>query len=554
MKFSNAFIKTQKEAPQDATLLSHSYLIRAGYIEQLASGFYHILPLGKRVIDKISAIIRSELERANIEEISMPCLCPASLWEQTKRYQKYGKELFCLQDRKENPLVLSPTHEEAVTQLVAKKIKSYKDLPIHLYQMTPKFRDELRPRSGLLRAREFVMKDSYSFHANKEDLDKEFKRMQEVYETIFNRLNLDYRVVEADSGAIGGSGSKEFMALCESGEDLIAICDSCSYAANVESARKKSDDFSHALETSKIHTPGIKTIDALSTFLNLPKTALVKAVVKRAIFDDKDEIICFFVRGDDELEPTKAKNACGALDLVDLESQNDLALGFVGFNNLLKKAYFDEVLNNGGVYITGANEKDYHEASTLPSEAHFVDLARVRDGDSCLCGNGKLHLTKGIEGAHIFKLGNSYAQKLDAKFLDTSGKTQFFEMGCYGMGVSRLLGVIAEQSHDDRGLIFAPQIAPFLIDIIVENIKDDSQMSYAQDLYNALKSQGVNVILDDRKERFGFKMKDYELLGIPYGVIIGKAIIDNEVELFNRATLEKTKIHTKDIEEKCLQL
>ena len=409
MRFTKLLIPTTKEIPNDASLASHIYLIRAGYIQSVGgSGLYNFLPLGKKILDKVRAVVKDELDKADCQEVSLSFVTPVSLWEESGRAGEYGKELLRFKDRKDNDYLLSPTNEEAIVNMVRQTVKSYKQLPLNLYQVNLKFRDEIRPRFGLMRGREFLMKDGYSFHTSTEDMQREFTLMEETYKKIFTRLGLNFRVVEADSGQIGGSDSKEFMLLADSGEDDIVVCDACDYGANIEVAED------------------------------------------------------------------------------------------------------------------------------------------IKNGDLCKCGE-PLRITKGIEAGHIFQLGTRYSEPMGANFLDENGKAQPMVMGTYGIGVSRLLAGIIEQNHDDRGCIWTPASAPFDLQIIVSNIKDEAQVSLGEEIYTALLAKGFDILLDDRKDRFGAKIKDYELMGVPNGLIIGKKLSDGMVEIITRDGMVKEEISVSSI-------
>ncbi len=557
MKFSKLYAPTTKDAPKDATLPSHQYLVRGGFISQVGSGLYNFLPMGKIVFDKIKNVVKEEMDETGAQEIQMDVVTPAELWKQSGRYDVFGKELCRFKDRKENEFVLGPTHEEVVVDIVRNRINSYKQLPLHLYQITTKFRDEARPRFGLLRGREFTMKDGYSFHEDEACMKKEFEVMEKTYTKIFTRLGLDFRAVEADSGAIGGSGSKEFMVLAQNGEDDIVVCQKCAYAANIEAAKRApKTTLNEAPEAnlSKFKTPDMKTIEDVCNFFKVDPFYSIKAVVKKAVYVDKEEVVVFFVRGNDELQETKAQNACGALDLVDASLEEveraGLKAGFIGPIGLeCVKFYIDFELKEAKNIICGANEVDYHMVGVSMfnfKEERYADLAAVKAGDTCKCCDGELGVTKGIEVGHIFQLGQKYAKAMGATFLDKNGKAQPFYMGCYGIGVSRLVAVMIEASHDDKGCIWNKQTAPYLLDIIVSNVKDEAQNSYAEEIYAALKAERFSVLLDDRNERFGFKMKDYELIGLPYALIVGKELEEGFVEIVERKTLEKTVVKKED--------
>ncbi len=555
MRFSRLYVPTSKEAPKDAVLASHIYLSRAGFISQVASGLYNYLPLGKRVIKKIEAIINEEMQKVHAQEVELSFVTPIEFWEESGRVNKFGKELLRFKDRKDNSFVLGPTHEEMMVNIVRNKVTSYKQLPLNLYQIKTKFRDEARPRFGLMRGREFIMKDGYSFHSSTEDLDREFDLMETTYKLILERMGLEFRIVEADSGAIGGSGSKELMVLAESGEDTIAVCDSCEYGANVEAAVRAEltcDAPVPTLPAEKKHTPDTKTIQELQAFFNVDPYYMVKTVAKRLVFEDESRIVLYFLRGCDELQEVKAVNAVNALDIADVNEEELEALGLVpGFMGPLGledvEMVFDDSLKGAVSMICGANEKDYHHTGVTLDIENTFDLCEVQEGDGCARCDGKLSYTKGIEVGHIFKLGTTYSKPLGATFLDENGKAQDMIMGTYGMGVSRLVAAVIEQHHDDKGCIWTKQTAPYSVNILVSNIKDEEQMAYAENLYAQLCDQGVEVIIDDRKERFGFKMKDAELIGFPYTVIVGKNLADGLVQIAPRAAQEKIEVNKDEV-------
>lgn len=613
MRFSKLFAFSLKEAPKDCVLKSHSILVRGAFIKQIGSGIYSFLPLAKIVLDKVQKIIKEEMDKAGANEVRLGFVTPASLWEESNRFDKYGKELLVFNDRKDNRFVLGPTHEESALDCVMGFVKSYKQLPLNIYQIHIKFRDEIRPRFGLMRAREFIMKDAYSFHSNKADLDREFDLMEQTYKNIFERLGVEYRIVDADSGAIGGSGSKEFMLLAESGEDSIAICKNCDYAANIEAAQrkpKKSPESTIApqAEFARFHTPKIKNIKDLSEFFKTDAFWTMKCVAKKAVFaSDSNDFIknaesafianapfvesnnaksanspnstknaessgkfnakiladfkaqkaapCFFfLRGCDELNATKALNAIpNALDLLDLSLDELESLGLVGgfigaygLENITKSPfiYFDNELKDAKNLICGANERDYHFVGVdlgAFSNLKYADLLEVKSGDLCVKCGGELEITKGIEIGHIFKLGKRYSEPLNATFLDNNGKAQHFEMGCYGIGVSRILPAILEQKADSKGAIWG-NVAPFEIVIIISNTKNGDEVSFAEKLYGELLALKCEVLLDDRAERFGVKMADFELMGFQNAIIIGKELQNNAIEIIRRESGERIKI------------
>ncbi len=571
MKFSKMFIPTTKETPNDATLPSHQYLLRGGFIAQTGAGIYDFMPLGKIVLDKIRAIVKEEMDEAGANEVQFGFVTPLSLWQESGRATTMGAEMLRFKDRKNGEFVLSPTNEEAVVNMVKNRITSYKDLPVHLYQINTKFRDEARPRFGLMRGREFLMKDGYSFHSSEEDLVREFNHMEATYKKIYTKLGLDFRVVAADSGAIGGSGSKEFHVIADSGEDTIVICDSCDYGANIEAATRKPRHFTAWFENTntpasmeKVLTQDLKTIEEVSNFLSISKAQTIKAVIKRAIFEEKTQIVVFFVRGDDELEETKACNAVNALELIDATEDDikeaGLVAGYCGPFNLPSNINFIvdfEIKDEIGL-ACGANEEHYHlvntDLSTLKDVKYF-DLVAVQEGNNCACCGGKLSYTKGIEAGHIFQLGTKYSAAMNANFLDENGKAKPFVMGCYGIGVSRLVAAVIEQNHDDKGCIWTKATTPFMVDIIVSNSKKEDEAQVGEELYNKLKHAGISTILDDRiNARFGFKMSDFELLGFPYAVVIGKKLAEGFVEIVDRKTLEKIDVKVEDVLGKIIEL
>jgi prolyl-tRNA synthetase len=560
------FIPTTKETPSDATLPSHQFLLRAGFISQTGAGIYDYMPLGKIVLDKIRAVVKEEMDNSGANEVQFGFVTPLSFWEESGRANTMGNELLRFKDRKNTDYVLSPTNEEAVVNMVKNRITSYKDLPVNLYQIYTKFRDEARPRFGLMRGREFLMKDAYSFHSSPEDLLREFNLMEETYKKVYTRLGLEFRVVEADSGAIGGSGSKEFHVLANSGEDTIVVCDSCNYGANIEAATRKPNtkDKLETIAIEKVETPNCKTIEEVSSFLNADAYYSMKAVIKNAIYENGSKIVVFFVRGVDELEETKACNSIGALELEDANEDDiikaSLHAGYCGIVDLPKDVLVvvDNELKEDNNLVCGANEENYHLKGvdlTSMEDLKFADLIAVEEGDICSCCGGKLSYTKGIEAGHIFQLGTRYTSAMNANFLDSNGKAQPFVMGCYGIGVSRLVAAVIEQNHDEKGCIWTKATAPFMVDIIVSNSKKEEEAQAGENIYNELKQAGVEVILDDRiNARFGFKIGDFELIGFPYAVVIGKKLADGFVELVDRKTLEKTDIKIEDVSAKILEL
>ena len=565
MKFSKLFIPTTKEMPSDASLPSHQFLVRGGFIAQTGAGIYDFMPLGKIVLEKIRAIVKKEMDEAGANEVQFGFVTPLSLWSESGRALTMGSELLRFKDRKNGEFVLSPTNEEAVVNMVKNRVTSYKDLPLHLYQINTKFRDEARPRFGLMRGREFLMKDGYSFHSCEEDLVREFNLMEETYKKIYTKLGLDFRVVEADSGAIGGSGSKEFHVLASSGEDTIVVCDGCNYAANIEAAKREAKKYEFKEgELKKVETPNCTTIEDVANFLSVSKEQTIKAVIKKAIFKEESKIVVFFVRGSDELEDTKAQNSVDALELIDatLDEIKDAGVvaGYCGLVDLPKDilVVVDSELENSQGMVCGGNEENFHFINVdlkVIENIKYFDLIAVKEEDTCACCGGKLSYTKGIEAGHIFQLGDKYSKAMNATFLDENGKAKPFIMGCYGVGVSRLVAAVIEQNHDEKGCIWTKSTTPFMVDIIVSNSKNEDEKNMGEKIYEELKASNVEVILDDRiNARFGFKIGDFELLGFPYAIIIGKKLLDGIVEIVDRKTLLKTEVKIEEVVSKILNL
>ena len=565
MKFSKLFIPTTKEMPSDASLPSHQFLVRGGFIAQTGAGIYDFMPLGKIVLEKIRAIVKKEMDEAGANEVQFGFVTPLSLWSESGRALTMGSELLRFKDRKNGEFVLSPTNEEAVVNMVKNRVTSYKDLPLHLYQINTKFRDEARPRFGLMRGREFLMKDGYSFHSSEEDLVREFNLMEETYKKIYTKLGLDFRVVEADSGAIGGSGSKEFHVLASSGEDTIVVCDGCNYAANIEAAKREAKKYEFKEgELKKVETPNCTTIEDVANFLSVSKEQTIKAVIKKAIFKDESKIVVFFVRGSDELEDTKAQNSVDALELIDatLDEIKEVGLvaGYCGLVDLPKDilVVVDSELENSQGMVCGGNEENFHFINVdlkVIENIKYFDLIAVKEEDTCACCGGKLSYTKGIEAGHIFQLGDKYSKAMNATFLDENGKAKPFIMGCYGIGVSRLVAAVIEQNHDEKGCIWTKSTTPFMVDIIVSNSKNQDEKNKGEKIYEELKASNVEVILDDRiNARFGFKIGDFELLGFPYAIIIGKKLSEGIVEIVDRKTLLKTEVKIEEVVSKILKL
>ncbi len=558
MKQSQTFIPTLKETPKDAEIKSHQLLLRAGYIRQVASGIYSFLPLGKKVLNKIENIVREEMNAAGAVEMLMPALQPAELWEESGRWQSYGPELMRMHDRHERPFVLGPTHEEVITSLVRNEIRSYKRLPINMYQIQTKYRDEKRPRFGLLRGREFIMKDAYSFHADEESLDETYQKMVETYKNILTRLDLDYRVVHADSGAIGGSSSHEFMVLSDTGEDIIAYSDSSDYAANIEKAEvvttyEKPDEPLKELE--KVDTGDNRTIEAVAGYLQIKPEQLIKSL----LFVVDDEFVLALVRGDHEVNDVKLKNLFNAqtVELASPEQAKEVlgaSVGFVGPIGADVKIVADHAVQYMVNAVCGANEERMHYINVNPGRDftpdQYADLRFIQEGDPSPDGKGTIKFARGIEIGHVFKLGTKYSEAMGATFLDENGKEKPLIMGCYGIGVSRLLAAVAEQKADDKGLIWPEEITPYELHLIVVNKKDPLQWEKANELYETLTAERFDVLFDDRDERAGVKFADSDLIGIPYRAIVGKKIHEGIIEVKDRRTGEVKDIVLDELLEK----
>ncbi|MBC1419611.1 proline--tRNA ligase [Listeria fleischmannii] len=557
MRQTMTFIPTLKETPADAEVMSHKLLLRAGFIRQVASGIYSYLPLAHLTLQKIEQIIREELNRIGASELLMPALQPAELWKESGRYQDYGPELMRLKDRNARDFALGPTHEEVVTSLVRDELSSYKRLPITLYQIQTKFRDEKRPRFGLLRGREFIMKDAYSFHATQESLDETYEKMYEAYTRIFTRCGLDFRAVIADSGSIGGKDTKEFMVLSDIGEDTIAYSDASDYAANTEMApvlymEKKTLEKEAELE--KVATPDKRTIQDIVEFLEIP----IEKTLKSMLFNVDDEIIMVLVRGDHEVNDIKIKNA---LDAKNVElSDPDVAIKLLGaeFGSLGPvgvpdsiRIYADHAVADVVNASVGANENSYHYINVNPERdftvSSYFDLRMIQVGDLSPDGQGIIKFAEGIEVGHIFKLGTKYSEAMEATFLDEFGRANPLIMGCYGIGVSRLLSAIAEQHHDDNGLVLEKGIAPFDIHLIPVNMKNDEQREFGDVLYAKLQEAGYSVLLDDRTERAGVKFADADLIGLPIRVTVGKKAAEEIVEVKIRKTGEMIEVRLDEL-------
>ncbi|MBN2468558.1 MAG: proline--tRNA ligase [Deltaproteobacteria bacterium] len=546
MLFSNALIPTLKEIPADAEIVSHQLMLRAGMIRKLATGIYSYLPLAQRVLQKVKTIIREEMNRIGGQEVTLPAVQPSEIWEESGRWELYGKELLRFTDRHNRNFCLGPTHEEVITDLVRREVKSYRELPLTLYQIQTKFRDEIRPRFGIMRAREFVMKDAYSFDRDEAGAEESYRKMYQAYTRIFERCGLEFRAVEADTGSIGGSFSHEFMVLADSGEDVIVYCSSCGYGANLEKAEIKPPDAPSRNETLKklerVSTPGKKTIEEVTGFLGVPPHDLIKTL----IFETDQGPVAGLVRGDHEINEVKLKNLlnCEYLALADdgtVEKVTGSPRGFAGPVGLRIPIYADNSLRGCLNMVTGGNEQDTHcKNVNTPRDytvIRFADIRTALEDDPCVrCGN-QLRMRRGIEVGHIFKLGIKYSKSLHATYLDRDGKENFIVMGCYGIGVGRTVAAAIEQHHDKDGIVFPHTLAPYHVLILPIEINDDDLRNVAFRIYNQLGAEGVEVLLDDRDERPGIKFKDADLLGIPLRITVGRrTLAQGKVEVKYRTS------------------
>jgi prolyl-tRNA synthetase len=552
MLYSRYFIPTLKETPSDAEVISHQLMLRAGMIRKLSAGIYNYLPLGLRSIRKFEAIVREEMNKADAIEMLMPSVQPAELWQESGRWQFYGKELLRFKDRKENEFCMGPTHEEVITDMVRREIKSYRQMPVNFYQVQTKFRDEIRPRFGLMRGREFIMKDAYSFDVDSAAADLSYDKMYQAYMRIFERCGLNFRAVEADTGSIGGSSSHEFMVLADSGEDAIVSCDSCRYAANVEKAEARAvpscadNAVLQAIELKA--TPDKKAIAEVAAFLEVPVESTIKALV---CSNGEGGFVMALLRGDHELNEIKLKNTMGWDDIrmatdEEIIEASGAPVGFLGPIGIKVglPVIADQTLKSMSNCVIGANQVDMHYTGANPgrdfSIERTVDLRNIVAGDACpRCESGKMEVWRGIEVGHVFKLGTKYSKALNATYLDADGKEQVIFMGCYGIGIGRTVAAAIEQNHDENGIIFPLPIAPFHCSVVALNTKDKGVMAEAAEIYFRLEKLGLDVLFDDRDERPGIKFKDNDLIGIPLRIVVGsKGLAEGKVEVKKRATGE----------------
>ncbi|SER07337.1 prolyl-tRNA synthetase [Gracilibacillus ureilyticus] len=563
MKHSQTLIPTLKEVPADAEIKSHQLLVRAGYIRQTASGVYSFLPLGNKVLKNVEKIVREEMEKAGAVEMLMPALQPADLWKETGRWYSYGSELMRLNDRHDREFALGATHEEVITSLIRDEVKSYKKLPLTLYQIQTKFRDEKRPRFGLLRGREFVMKDAYSFHDSQESLNEAYDKMFTAYSNIFKRCGLNFRAVIADSGAIGGKDTHEFMVLSEIGEDTISYSDSSDFAANIEMApvnvqyEKSTEPLA---EIEKVDTPNAKTMQEVSDFLQQPTDKGIKTL----LFKVDEQFVLVLSRGDHEINDIKLKHAFNAanVELATEEEAKQLLGAEVGSLGPVNVKDIDVIADHAVAAVVngycGANETGKHYINVNPERDfkidRYEDLRFIQEGDPSPDGQGTIQFAKGIEVGHVFKLGNIYADKLGAAYLNEQGKQDIMIMGCYGIGVSRTIAAIVEQFHDENGITWPKEVTPYDVHLIAVNPKNDEQYALSESIYQKLKANNISVLFDDRKERPGVKFADSDLIGLPLRITVGKRANEGYVECKLRKSGEQFDVHETELIDKINQL
>ncbi|MDQ6989646.1 MAG: proline--tRNA ligase [Mariprofundaceae bacterium] len=537
MRYSKLLAPTLRDTPADAEVVSHQLLLRAGFIRRVTSGVYDYLPMGLRVLRNIEHVVRQEMNRAGAQELLLPMVQPSELWKKSGRWDKYGPELLRFHDRHQHESCLGPTHEEVICDLMSRELRSYKQLPMNLYQIQNKFRDEIRPRFGLMRGREFVMKDAYSFHANESCLAEEYDNMYQTYQRIFTRLNLKFRAVEADNGSIGGSASHEFHVLADSGEDLIAHCSACDYAANVEKAISKAPAYSYDDSTLQtVSTPRTSAVEDVASLLNAPLSQLLKTLIFTITGGDLDgQHIAACVRGSDQVQDIKLIRALGA-DEIHLASSETLqqlqsSIGFSGPVALACPVYIESSLQGAFGLIAGSNQQDEHLSAVnlqrdVPN-AIYIDLRQTQEGDVCTHCAANIAMSRGIEVGHIFALGTAYAKPMEVMFQDEQGKRAVATMGCYGIGVSRLMAAIVEQCHDDSGITWPVHLAPFQVSVITLG-KSETALAASQQIYEGLLDLDIQALWDDRKERPGVKFKDAELMGIPLRIVVGDRGLESD--------------------------
>lgn len=555
MKLKNSYFYTIRDDVKEEEIISEKFLVKSGMVKKTASGIYMFMPLGYKVKQKVENIIREEMNKAGAQEVIMPQLIAGDIFVKSGRRDAFGDDMFSLKDRYDRDYVLGPTHEELFVLAAKEKIKSYKDMPFNLYQIGNKYRDEVRPRYGLIRTREFTMKDAYSFDVNKEECDKAYKKMYTAYNNIFNRFDIDYRVVTADTGAMGGELSEEYQAISDIGEDTLVLCDTCDYASNIEIAKTIPHESKKEQEKDMelIETPNAKTIDDIVNLLNID----VSKTVKTLVYNIDSEIIIALVRGDRELNDTKLRKLLNAKDVnmaseEEVKTITDATFGSLGPIGINSKIVIDNEVESMTNFVVGANITGYHyiNVNLKDFEVYKVgDITNIKEGDVCPKCNGKIYFKKGIEIGNLFKLGDKYSKSLNLTYLDKNNKPKYVEMGSYGIGTARCISAIIEQHHDDKGIIWPKEVAPFDIAIVIINIKDEKQVNVAEKLYNNLINKNIDVLLDDRDERAGVKFNDMDLVGIPIRITIGNKVIDNMLEIKTRdGKIDKT-IKLEELEE-----
>ncbi|MBQ3273577.1 MAG: proline--tRNA ligase [Solobacterium sp.] len=557
MRLKNSFFYTLREDVKDEDSRSSNLLVRAGYIKKSSSGIYMMLPMGWRVVNKINEIIREEMDATGCQELLMPAMIPEEVYISSGRREGFGNSMFTLKDRKGMPYSLGPTHEELFAIAAKMKIRSYKDMPFSLYQIQTKFRDEPRPRYGLIRVREFQMKDAYTFDKDEAGLDEAYQKQFNAYKNVMDRLHLNYKIVRADTGVMGGLLSEEFQAVTEIGEDVLVLCDSCDFASNIEVAPCVGlSDTETEKELQMVETPHCSTIEDVARYLDLPQTKCVKALLMNV----NDELTIFFIRGDRELNEAKALKLLGASEINfandDLIAASNAVPGFTGPIGLKARIVVDKEVLNMRNFCCGANKEGYHYINANPKDFTYDfcgDIVNVIEGDTCPVCGGKLYFNHGIEVGNTFKLGTKYSKALDLQYLDQDNKLQYVWMGSYGIGPARAMAALAEQTADEHGLNWPKEVAPYQAAIVIISMKDEQQVKAAEDLYEALSKAGVEVILDDRDERPGVKFNDMDLIGIPYRITVGRGIKDGMVE-FKPRTGEKEDVPAGEIVQKILDI
>ena len=562
MRFSKLFGKTLREEPTEAETISHRLMLKAGLIYQVSAGIYSYMPLAWRSLRKIEQIIREEMDAAGAQELRMPVLQPRELWDESGRTQAFGPNLFSLKDRRQRPLVLAPTHEEVITNMVKSHVHSYRDLPLILYQIQTKFRDEPRPRGGLIRVREFDMKDAYSFDEDEEGLEQSYQAMVAAYKRLYPRCGIQPLMVEADSGAIGGKDSHEFVLAAESGEDVVVLCPKGDYAANTEKAQsvKPPQEAEEPLPLEEVHTPGVKTIEELADFLNVPNSKTLKAVFYHA----DGEIVFVTIRGDLEVNEVKLRNALRASEVrlatPEAVEKVGLVAGSASPINLKNiKSVADDSIQLGSNFVVGANKPDYHlRNANYPRDFKLdilTDIALAEEGQGCIRCGTPLEAVRGIEVGHVFKLGASYSETFDATFLGSDGNQHPMLMGCYGIGVGRLLAAVIEKQHDDKGIIFPPSIAPYQVNLCALGMENPQVSEAAEDLYHTLTQQGIDVLYDDRPESAGVKFNDADLLGLPVRLVVSlRNLRENSAELKRRNKEETGLVPLEEVPSAVLEM